>query len=385
MRKRKKKISLIRRIIILITLILIIMFLKNLFFSISNKDRYEKTQILYNNEFINLVNDVIVEDSILYISEEDIKNIFDETIYYNVGDKELITTYNKHVAVLQLDKNQMLINDTDIDMQGKLTDKNSKIYLPIKDLEIVYDIETNYAENSNVLIIDSITKAKKQAIALKNTKLKLKKSIFSVTMEKIHRTDYLYIIEENKNNCKVRSQSGNIGYVKKSKLSNIETIREDYKEEQADIEVLKISDLNEEIKNNSQKESVFIIEDFCLEKNKIVSKFDINSEEYKDYYNKVSEKNIGMIGEFANNSSVSENFSTYQKRNTYIKELYNQVIQKQYNGTCISFENIDDINSFYRFLIELTPLFKESGLKVIVKYNNKMDKSKLNKIVDFVI
>lgn len=386
MKKIHKRKFLIRRIVALVIVIFCILFLKNLLYNIFNKNKYDKTQILFNNEFVSLVNDIYIEDSLVYVSEEDIKNIFDETIYYNVGDKELITTYNKHVAVLHLDDNKMLVNDTNIDMQGKLEEKDTKVYLPIKDLEIVYDIETNYSENTNILIMDSTTKEKKQAIVLKNTKLRLSKLPFSAKTEKINRTDYVYIIEEGKHFFKVRTESGNIGYIKKSKLSDVETIREDYKVETQKINILETSNLNEESKINSDVQNFVILEDFSLIKNNVInSNIDLTSDEYINCYAQVSEKDVGIIGTLNNKANVSESLSTYLQRNSVINELYNQVIQKQYNGVCINFESIDDINSFYRFLIELTPKFKESGLKVIVKFNDKMDKKKLEKIVDLII
>lgn len=52
---------------------------------------------------------------------------------------------------------------------------------------------------------------------------------------------------------------------------------------------------------------------------------------------------------------------------------------------CIDFENIDDIEGFYRFIIELTPRFKEAGYKVLVKYKDGLDIERLRSIVDYVI
>ena len=38
---------------------------------------------------------------------------------------------------------------------------------------------------------------------------------------------------------------------------------------------------------------------------------------------------------------------------------------------------MDDVNSFYRFILELVPRFKEVDLKVAVTLNDNLDKSRL--------
>lgn len=338
MRKKRKNKFLIRRIVALLGLIILVLVIKNSFYQLSIKRQQKQIRLLFDNAFIELTNKIYVEDSVIYISEEDIKNIFDDTIYYNVGDKELITTHNKHVAVLHLEESQMMVNDAQFALQGKLKEFDAKIYLPISDLELVYDIETQYIPETNLAIFDSTTKSKKQAIALSNSNITLHKNPFSVAVEKAKRGDTLFIIEENGNNKKVRTAKGNIGYIKTRKLSEEEILREDWAEEDRD---------------------------------------EIN---FKDLSNKLI-----LNQEQLNITSVSTAFATYSQRTDSIKNIYNQVMQNQYQGVCIDFQEIDDVNSFYRFLIELSPRFKESGLKVLVKATEQLDKEKLKNIVDFII
>ena len=61
------------------------------------------------------------------------------------------------------------------------------------------------------------------------------------------------------------------------------------------------------------------------------------------------------------------------------------LIQYNYIGVNIEFNSIDDINSFYRFVLELMPRFREAGLKVAVTLNNNLDKSRLENVVDYII
>ena len=171
------------------------------------KMKPSKYGLLLNQKKVQLSNNLYVENSVLYMAEEDVKTIFDDTIYYNVGDQELITTYNKHVAVLHLNQNQMILNDSVLAIQGQLKEMDSQIYLPISDLGIVYDVETNYVENTNLIIMDSITKAKKKALVLNNTKIKASKFPFARSIEKVHRGDEVYVVEESGSYSKVRSST----------------------------------------------------------------------------------------------------------------------------------------------------------------------------------
>lgn len=211
MKKRKKskksKKFLIRKIVAIIIIIVIILAVKNLRYKFSTKEKTEQTRLLLNNNFVELSSNIYVENSIIYVSEEDIEKIFDNTIYYNVGDKELITSYNKHVAVMHLNKNEMIVNDSVLQTQGQLKAIDSKIYLPLTDLQIVYDIEAEYSESTNMVIIDSTTKSKRQVIVLDDAKVKLSKNLFSVTVEKVKRGDYLYVIEDDGKYKKVRTSS----------------------------------------------------------------------------------------------------------------------------------------------------------------------------------
>ena len=86
-----------------------------------------------------------------------------------------------------------------------------------------------------------------------------------------------------------------------------------------------------------------------------------------------------------NSTSVSECLMTYANRNKIINDLYVFLIKNKAKGVYINFNEIDDVNSFYRFLIELTPKFKESGMYVIVEDNKVLDKHKLETIVDYVV
>jgi DNA-directed RNA polymerase subunit F len=60
-------------------------------------------------------------------------------------------------------------------------------------------------------------------------------------------------------------------------------------------------------------------------------------------------------------------------------------MDQEIRAVCVDFENIDDTEAFYRFLIEMMPKFRADGIKVFVKYQSMLNKERLNSIVDYVI
>ncbi len=188
----------------------------------------------------------------------------------------------------------------------------------------------------------------------------------------------------------MRTASGKIGYIKTKKLSDIETLREELLENNTQINVLEekvdISQTYEQLKPQENKDNVVILEDFILKKEaKIEGTMDTQSETYQNFNQSMNARNIGILAKLKSEATISATFATYTQRNQIINDLYNQVISKQYQGICIDFEQIDDVNSFYRFLIELTPKFKESGLKVVVKLNSPIKKERIKNIVNLVM
>ena len=135
-----------------------------------NKNKKKDLRILYNNEEISFSNVLVEEEDRIYFSINDLTKIFDENLYYNDAEKELITTYNKHVALLKVDETFMVVNDSNVSLSTSVKEVNDVVYVPINDMEIIYDIEINYSNEENVLMLDSTSKEKKEATVLKKTK-----------------------------------------------------------------------------------------------------------------------------------------------------------------------------------------------------------------------
>lgn len=232
MKKKKKKIDKYakRRLVLkIIVVIIIFIFIKMIFFK-APRNYYEETVLIIEDKIEELDNSIIV-DSLknIYMSYDDVKRIYDKNIYYDEANKKLVTTYNKHVALLKLDEKSIVINEAESKINGELKYMEDKLYLPISDMSLVYDFEYEYSTDTNTVILDSISKQKSISKALKNTNIKKGTGLFSKKLTELKENDNVVVLEANEKNYKVRTDNGIIGYVKAKKMDKITHIREDMK------------------------------------------------------------------------------------------------------------------------------------------------------------
>ena len=383
-----------RRTIFVIGLIIIFVILKNIFCMVSENKQPEKITFLLDNNLIKLKQEMFVDEKgTIYISKEDIENIFDKNLYYNKAEKELITTFNKHIAVLKTNEKFMLVNDSNVELKSPMIEKDKKVYLPFSNMGIVYDLEFEYSEHNKRVIADSVSKEKKKALALKNLRLKEKPGMFSKKTEKIENGEDLIVIEKSGKYYKVRSSDGNLGYVKEKKISDVEKIRDNWEETKVDVNILE--EASNITKNYSKAEldnkktnvvvPTFFYIDIGENGSQILDKTNSNTEEFTKYMNWVKDNKIEVWATLSNNSEVSNSLRTYTERNKIINDLYYTLVEHEFQGVNIDFDKIDDINSFNRFVVELTPRLKELGLKVSIKANKNVDEDKLKEVVDMII
>lgn len=127
----------------------------------------DKTEELKHNIYIN-------EKGTVYISEDDVRNLFDNTLYYDEEYNQIITTSDTKVANIEINNNQMIINSSTVGMLDSLIKIDNNIYLPISDMELVYNIKVDYIESTNVVVIDELNKGMISAMVAEDTSIKYK-------------------------------------------------------------------------------------------------------------------------------------------------------------------------------------------------------------------
>lgn len=201
------------------------------------KDNHTDISLVLNNEEISeeLSDKLLQVGNTIYMSYEDVTRYIDKTIYKE-DDETIITTSSKKVACLKVDNSTILVNGAEVNLEAGVIKVNEKIYLPISELKSVYDIDFNFSSKSNIAVIDDLSTQKKIATSKGNISIKKEKSIFSKTLDKVKKGETVTYIEEDGKWSKVISKEGYIGFVKTSKLKDINIDREEFKFEDNYIE-----------------------------------------------------------------------------------------------------------------------------------------------------
>ena len=150
MKLKIQKIKFIRNILIGIVALIIVAFIINI------APGYKRDK--YSNVINLVIGDSNVteklkkpiyrdEEGALYISKEDIQELLDKTIYYDETENMIIATSKVSVAAMKIGENKVNINGATSDTLSTIIYYDNTMYIPIKEMEIVYNIETKYLED----------------------------------------------------------------------------------------------------------------------------------------------------------------------------------------------------------------------------------------------
>lgn len=203
-KKKKKKIKinkkkLYSRLFILILLIAIIIFIiKGL---TKKEDKKFDISIIMGNE--DITNDLadepyISNDGNLYLSVEDIRKVFDKTIYFEEDTKKIITTSETKVAAIDIENDTIDLNTASKMLPSEVLDYGkNKYYLPLSALTNIYNIEVFVKDKS--VIISSLYDEFIVAKTAKKLKVKEKPGAFKKTMQKLDKdTEIIYLGQADK-------------------------------------------------------------------------------------------------------------------------------------------------------------------------------------------
>lgn len=214
-------------------LIKILIFLMITCFVYSIAPNYEKKQqnqfsILYDNE--DRTSQIIYQDKIkqreIYLEMQDVQNLFGQDIYIDETNQWIVTVTKNKVVAINIENPIMEINSVEIGMNQRIIKEENKYYIPLFELKKVYNIDIEYIEEKNKVVIDLKDKELISADVNKKVKVKEKMKTFSTAIETIKKGESVIWISNDDEWAKIRTKNGNIGYVKQKDLTNFYTIRE---------------------------------------------------------------------------------------------------------------------------------------------------------------
>ena len=374
--KKKKIIKKTFITIIALFAIFIIAMIVNNFVILDNN---KTTNLVINNRNVtsNLKNEILIENNVIYLSKSDIANFFDKYIYEDEETNQIITTYDKKIAAIGFENNEMTVNGSRKEIYAHAIDRDDTIYIPISEMKDIYNIEIENIESTKVITMDSLDREQKQAIVTSNLAVKSSINFIAKTVDRVEKGDTVIVISSENGYSRIRTQSGKIGYMKSNKLENEFVVRQNMEEEKQ-IE----GKINLTWDYFSQYGSAPDRSGTTIDGVNVVSPAFF----YLDSDGKLKE-NVGDEGqayiEWAHNngykvwpmvsnaeaareslSITSEIMNSYTKRQELIEDIVNMCVKYDLDGINVDFENMrqEDIDMYSRFIIELTPRLKEIGL-----------------------
>ena len=386
MKERKININVIKRVAIVLAIMIVTVFILVKAGDFAKEKNDDTINLVINNRNVTerLKHDIKIEDNIIYISMDDMKNFFDKYIYIEDETNEIITTYEDKIASIGFDANKMTVNGAIKKTNASAIKEEKTVYLPISEMLEVYDIELNNIEKSHTITLDSLDREQIKATVKSGTTVKNAAKTFSKKADKAEKGSTVIVIngdaiEEGHKWVKIRTENGKIGYVKTSKLQNITTIRkEEIKQKQIAGKVNMFWDYFSEYYTAPNRagqviEGVNVVSPsfFYLDKNNGTLQENIgdSGKAYIQWAHSNGYKVWPMISNAEAGIKITSNIiNSYTKRQQLIQSIVEKCALYDIDGINVDFENTyeEDKEEFSRFIIELMPRMQEMGIVVSV-------------------
>lgn len=351
---KAKKLKFMRNVIVGVIALLIAAFIINIAPGYK-RDKYKDVVNLIIDEH-NVTEDLknmlyINENKTVYMSEEDVRELFDENIYYDQQYNQIITTSYTKVANIEIEEKQMNVNDSKVNMLDAIIKINDKIYLPISDMELVYNIKIKYIEETNRVVIENLNRGLIKATVTDNASIKFKQRSLSKDVGEVVKGKQVSCYYTTSRGWRqIRTENGTVGYVKANKLDDEYIIRQDMEQKQKAKKI----------------------------------KIDLSQNQF-NYTDENGEVKLWQtINLKSMSNDIEEMLKDYKTRTQTIDVVMNLLGGNDIKGININFDGIEDKEVCKRFAIELSPKLREIGITTCVTLTKDMKTKEYEKIVDYI-
>ena len=351
---KAKKLKFMRNVIVGVIALLIAAFIINIAPGYK-RDKYKDVVNLIIDEH-NVTEDLknmlyINENKTVYMSEEDVRELFDENIYYDQQYNQIITTSYTKVANIEIEEKQMNVNDSKVNMLDAIIKINDKIYLPISDMELVYNIKIKYIEETNRVVIENLNRGLIKATVTDNASIKFKQRSLSKDVGEVVKGEQVSCYYTTSRGWRqIRTENGTVGYVKANKLDDEYIIRQDMEQKQKSKKI----------------------------------KIDLSQNQF-NYTDENGEVKLWQtINLKSMSNDIEEMLKDYKTRTQTIDVVMNLLGGNDIKGININFDGIEDKEVCKRFAIELSPKLREIGITTCVALTKDMKTKEYENIVDYI-
>ena len=373
----------LRNILICIVAWLIVSFILN-YAPGFKRDKYAGvTKLIINDKDVTdelKQNIYVSEEGYVYFSIQDLRNLFDKNISYYEDLNIVVTTSNTKIAAFNLEDSKVTLNGIKQEVEANLVKKDNLIYIPISELQVVYNIEVNYIKDKNIVVIENLNSGLIKAEVTEDSVIKYKPRFISKKVGKVSVGEQVSCYYTTSKGWRlIRTENGILGYVKANMLENEYIVRQDYDDEikTAEIKTSLKDGTTLSLYNNQETSKIIVKTLFNLKENGTLTiNQDLNEEDYTVW---ATISNEGL--EKYTNDMIKD----YNKREELINNVLNYVSKYKLKGININFKNVSNSNEFCRFIIELTPRLRDLGLTTNVVLNSSFEEEKIIGVVDYLI
>lgn len=372
-----------RNIIICLVAFAVVSFILNYAPGFKRDKFADITNLVLNDEDLteNLIHNIYVsENEEIYLSKDDIANIFDKNIYYDEEFKTIITTSNTKTAIIALEDSKIIINGVEQTLPSKVFKIDETIYIPISELDLVYNISTQYIKETDIVVIENLNKGLIKATAEEEATIKFKPRSLSKNVGKIKQGEIVCCYYTTSKGWRlIRKEDGTLGYVKANVLANEFIVRQDFDDEVKTAKIItSIEDgsvLN--LYNNQETQKIMIKTLFNFETNGTIAiKENLDTNNYAIW---ATVSNEGL------EKYTNELIKNYKTRTELIDTIVSLASRYKIRGINVDFQNVNNNDDFNRLIIELAPRLREIGITVNVILNDSFSEEVIVGIVDYLI
>ena len=403
--------DIIKKIIIILIALFIIGFVAIKAETLIKEKTDGKINFIINNNNVTsrLKNEIKIDDGVIYVSMDDMKNFFDKYIYIEEETNEIVTTYDDKIASIGFEANKLTLNGSTKKISAHALKDNDTVYMPISEMQDVYNIELKNIEDTKVITIDSLDREQISADTKSKISIRSKSRFFSKTVDKVQKGETVILVDNGQDSgwAKIRTQKGKVGYVKANKLTDITTIRE-AKERTKQItgkvdmfwdyysQYVKAPD-----RTGQTIDGVNVVSPsfFYLDKNDGSLKDNVGDAgiAYINWAHSNGYKVWPMISNAEAGIKITSTIlNSYSKRQELIERIVQKCAQYDIDGINVDFENMyeADKDKYSRFIIELMPRMLEMGIVTSVdvtapdgdpNWSLCFDRNVLGDVADYLI
>jgi len=343
----------------------------------------ENVNIMLEDKFLDSEYSPYIDNSVIYLPVEFVKDYVDKYIYWDNKTKRLTITNENHVIRMNTDELTYYVNSQPMTLYLAPYYMDSSPYMPVVFLQQHYNINYSYNENNNIVWIDYGEKDKEQVQTVKkNAYFRFEPDKKSPVIEKLALGTEAYIYGQDGDYTRIRTMDGLVGYVLTKDLSEPEAIKgfipdeqkPDFKEpKEISGKINMVWDAMERVEANNSELSrtayngldVLSPQWFRFERDRysgeILSIADLS---YVEWAHEQGYQVWAMLFDEEDGEITAQILSDQEKRESVIRQILGFVAMFNLDGINIDFERVRevDVMYFHQFLRELWPLLKEQGV-----------------------